>query len=162
MVEIVEMVLLGVGGLIVGLWIGYQWAKSKTLKFCEEDQELFRLNLTREKNALQREIDALQRVLKKHGIDEEAPNETTPKEMGIKPEFLDKPQGEQDDLKKISGIGAKLEEKLNQLGIYHYHQIAAFSHENIVWVDDHLSFKGRIERDNWVVQAKTLAKGIEV
>lgn len=143
---------------ILGLWIGYQWAKAKTLKQCEEDQELFRLNLTREKQALQREIDSLQSKLDHHGIIIE--KEQTPiekKEIGIKPEFLDEPQGDKDDLKKISGIGPKLEEKLHLLGIFHYHQIASFSHENIIWVDDHLSFKGRIERDDWVGQAKSLA-----
>ncbi len=71
--------------------------------------------------------------------------------------FLDAPEGTADDLKKISGVGPVLEKKLNKLGIYHYRQIAAFTPEQIVEVDDALSFKGRIERDNWVEQAKTLA-----
>ncbi len=77
---------------------------------------------------------------------------------GVAPEALDGPQGEADDLKQIGGVGPKLEEKLNALGIYHYHQIAAFTPENVAWVDDHLNFKGRIERDDWVGQATALAE----
>lgn len=64
--------------------------------------------------------------------------------------------GEKDDLKKISGVGPKIEEKLNALGITTYAQIAAFKKADIERVDDELNFKGRIERDNWVQQAKDL------
>ena len=59
-----------------------------------------------------------------------------------------------DDLKKISGVGPALEEKLNGFGIYTFAQIAEWSQENIDTFDDLLSFKGRIERDNWLEQAK--------
>ena len=74
-------------------------------------------------------------------------------------EPLKTPEGEADDLKKISGVGPKLEEKLNGLGIFHYWQIAGFTEDDIAKVDDELNFKGRIERDDWVGQAKTLMKG---
>ena len=73
------------------------------------------------------------------------------------PKFLDAPSGEADDLKKISGVGPVLEQKLNGLGIYHYHQVAALTAEQIEQIDTHLNFKGRIERDDWVGQAKRLA-----
>jgi len=66
------------------------------------------------------------------------------------------PEGDADDLKKISGVGPVLEKKLNGLGITTYAQVAAFTAEDIARVDDALSFKGRIERDNWVQQAKDL------
>ncbi len=69
------------------------------------------------------------------------------------------PAGDADDLKKISGVGPALEKKLNALGITTYAQIAAFKKADIDKVDDALSFKGRIERDDWVAQAKELAKG---
>jgi len=69
---------------------------------------------------------------------------------------LSKPDGEADDLKKISGIGPVLEEKLNKLGIYHYRQIANFSVTDISAIDDELNFKGRIERDDWLGQAGKL------
>ncbi len=73
--------------------------------------------------------------------------------------LFDAPQGAADDLKLISGVGPVLEKKLNALGITQYAQVAAFKKADIVRVDDALSFKGRIERDEWVKQAKALAKG---
>ncbi len=66
------------------------------------------------------------------------------------------PAGDADDLKKISGVGPTLEGKLNALGITTYEQVAGLSKEEIAKVDDALSFKGRIERDDWLTQAKTL------
>ncbi len=69
------------------------------------------------------------------------------------------PQGASaDDLKKISGVGPKLEQTLNDLGIWHYEQVAQLTKSDIAWVDERLRFKGRIERDDWVGQAKELAK----
>jgi small subunit ribosomal protein S2 len=72
---------------------------------------------------------------------------------------LSEPNGEADDLKKISGVGPVLEEKLNKLGIYHYEQIANFSVTDISAIDEELNFKGRIERDDWLDQASKLMKG---
>ncbi|MEM1048875.1 MAG: 30S ribosomal protein S2 [Pseudomonadota bacterium] len=63
------------------------------------------------------------------------------------------PDGDADDLKKISGVGPALEGKLNALGITRFSQIAAFTPEDIEKVDAVLNFKGRIERDNWIQQA---------
>lgn len=67
--------------------------------------------------------------------------------------------GVADDLKWISGVGPKLEETLNELGIFHFEQIANWNKSETEWVDDYLQFSGRIERDNWIGQAKALAKG---
>ncbi len=67
------------------------------------------------------------------------------------------PDGEPDDLKKISGVGPALEKKLHALGVTTFEQVANFTAEDIEKVDDALSFKGRIERDDWVGQAKALA-----
>ncbi len=64
-----------------------------------------------------------------------------------------------DDLKKISGVGPQLEKLLNSLGIYKYDQVAAWSADDVAWVDARLTFKGRIERDDWMSQAKMLAAG---
>ncbi|RWL21917.1 MULTISPECIES: NADH-ubiquinone dehydrogenase [Mesorhizobium] len=72
------------------------------------------------------------------------------------PKAMDRPANPA-DLKAISGIGPKLEEVLNALGIWTYGQIAAWTPEEIAWVDDYLSFKGRIERDDWLGQAAVLA-----
>ena len=71
---------------------------------------------------------------------------------------LKKPDGDPDDLKKISGVGPVLEKKLNDFGIYHYSQIAGLKKAEIAEIDDALNFKGRIERDDWLKQAKALMK----
>ncbi|CAG1007492.1 MAG: NADH-ubiquinone dehydrogenase [Rhizobiaceae bacterium] len=75
-----------------------------------------------------------------------------------RPRAIAKPKSV-DDLKKIGGIGPKLEKVLNGLGVWTYAQIAAWSREEIAWVDDYLAFKGRIERDGWLDQAARLAAG---
>ena len=82
-------------------------------------------------------------------------DQETGEAVGVAPERLDRPD-QADDLKRISGIGPTIERTLNDLGIYRFAQIAAFTPENIVWVDRHLRFKGRIEREEWVGQARTL------
>ncbi len=64
-----------------------------------------------------------------------------------------------DDLKLISGVGPKIEGILNGLGVYKFDQIAKWKKAERTWVDEKLRFKGRIERDDWVAQAKALAKG---
>lgn len=81
-----------------------------------------------------------------------------PKTDDVAPLFS-APEGAADDLKKISGVGPVLEKKLNALGITQYAQVAAFSADDIAKVDDALSFKGRIERDDWIGQATKLAAG---
>jgi peptide/nickel transport system ATP-binding protein len=79
---------------------------------------------------------------------------------GVRPPRMAKPRNP-DDLKLIAGIGPRIEAVLNSLGIYRYSQIAAWKKAERDWVDDHLRFGGRIERDDWVRQAKALAKGGE-
>lgn len=79
-----------------------------------------------------------------------------------RPAAMAAPEGEADDLKKIKGVGPKLEKLLNSMGFYHYHQVAAWTGEEVAWVDDNLEgFKGRVSRDEWVDQAKILAAGGE-
>ena len=79
-------------------------------------------------------------------------------EMGTQPAALAAPQGVADDLKQISGVGPVLERKLNDLGIYHFWQIAKWGQAEIAWVDESLNFKGRISRDGWIAQASKLAE----
>jgi NADH-quinone oxidoreductase subunit E len=78
-----------------------------------------------------------------------------------KPRLLKKPQdGRGDDLKLIRGVGPKLEKMLNGLGVWHFEQIGGWTKAELKWVDARLEgFKGRAERDEWVKQAKKLAKG---
>ena len=67
-----------------------------------------------------------------------------------------RPKGASDDLTKISGVGEVLVGKLNNLGITKFEQISAWSDDDIAKVDDALSFKGRIEREDWITQATKL------
>jgi predicted flap endonuclease-1-like 5' DNA nuclease len=70
-------------------------------------------------------------------------------------------EGGKDNLTRIKGIGLKIDEALNGIGIYHFDQIAAWEEENIAWADSNLGFPGRAKRENWVAQAKALAAGKE-
>ncbi|WP_417628211.1 NADH-quinone oxidoreductase subunit E [Pararhodobacter aggregans] len=81
----------------------------------------------------------------------------------VRPEALQAARdGKADDLKRIKGIGPKLEVLCNSLGFYHFDQIAAWTPQEIAWVDQNLEgFKGRVTRDQWVAQAKLLASGQE-
>jgi NADH-quinone oxidoreductase subunit E len=75
-----------------------------------------------------------------------------------RPTEIEKPESP-DDLKLISGVGPKLEQVLNGLGVWTFAQIADWKAEEIAWVDDYLQFKGRIDRDDWTSQARMLAEG---
>ncbi len=67
--------------------------------------------------------------------------------------------GKADDLKRIRGIGQQNEGRLHALGVWHFSQIAAWTHDNVKWVGSYLAFPGRIDREEWVAQAKVLAAG---
>ncbi len=118
-------------------------------------------------------LDGIQRQQGSSGVDlgamEEAPVETVlepeaapaveaPAETDAAAPLFATPQGDADDLTKISGVGPVLQTKLHELGVTKFEQIANFSKEDIERVDDRLSFKGRIERDDWLKQAAELAK----
>jgi predicted flap endonuclease-1-like 5' DNA nuclease len=64
-----------------------------------------------------------------------------------------------DDLKRIRGIGLLIEKRLNAMGVSRYEQIAHWTAEDIERVSGKLDFKGRIERENWIEQARILASG---
>jgi NADH-quinone oxidoreductase subunit E len=79
-----------------------------------------------------------------------------------RPETLSAPRdGTKDNLTKIKGIGFKIEQILNDQGIYHFDQIAKWNEKNIAWVDDNVAFPGRVKREQWVPQAAKLAAGEE-
>jgi NADH-quinone oxidoreductase subunit E len=78
-----------------------------------------------------------------------------------KPALLEQARdGKGDDLKLIWGVGPKLEAMLHSMGVFHFDQIAAWTEENLAWVDQNLGgFKGRAVRERWIVQGKVLAEG---
>jgi len=78
-----------------------------------------------------------------------------------RPKGLKAPRkGGADDLKRIRGIGPALEKLLHSLGYFHFDQIAAWTEKEVAWVDQNLEgFKGRVTRENWVAQARSLIEG---
>lgn len=84
-----------------------------------------------------------------------------PAPVGVRPTRLEAPRVTgADDLTRIKGVGPKLEAMLHGLGYYHFDQIAAWTPEEVAWVDENLEgFKGRVSRDHWVDQARELASG---
>ncbi|HEV7258873.1 MAG TPA: NADH-quinone oxidoreductase subunit NuoE [Bosea sp. (in: a-proteobacteria)] len=78
-----------------------------------------------------------------------------------KPELLTAARGGKgDDLGLIWGVGPKLATMLNEMGVWHFDQIANWKAEELAWVDARLTgFKGRATRDDWISQAKKLATG---
>jgi len=71
---------------------------------------------------------------------------------------LSGPQGDADDLKKISGVGPAFEKKLNSAGIFHFWQVAALKKDQVEALEEELGMSGRMERDEWVKQAKDFMK----
>jgi predicted flap endonuclease-1-like 5' DNA nuclease len=79
-----------------------------------------------------------------------------------RPQGLAAPRGDTpDNLQRISGIGPKLEKTLHDLGFYHYDQIAGWDQTEVDWINEHLRFRGRVEREQWIEQARLLAQGEE-
>ncbi len=77
----------------------------------------------------------------------------------VKPKGLDAPRGgTADDLKQLEGVGPKLEEAINAIGIFHLDQIAKWTEAEVAWIDENLAgVRGRASRNGWVAQARSLA-----
>ena len=81
-----------------------------------------------------------------------------PAAVAVEPLF-ERPAGEPDNLRKIPGVGKVLEGRLHALGVTKFDQIAAMTADDVARLDEALNSRGRIERDDWIGQAKTLAAG---
>ncbi len=92
----------------------------------------------------------------------EAPAKAEKAEKAAKPAKAKKAATGGDDLKKLSGVGPALEKKLNEAGVTSFAQIAAWTEADVADFDEKLNFKGRIEREGWIDQAKAItAEGEE-
>ena len=105
-------------------------------------------------------IDGIAKAQTSAGVDVGA-SEAPPEEVLPEPEVpafrgIDAPRGEADDLKRITGISPKLEQSLNDLGVYHFWQLADLDATAVASLDKALRTRGRVERDGWVAQAKKL------
>ncbi len=92
------------------------------------------------------------------------PADATPEQkadaVGARPAGIDAARGgAADDLQRIKGVGPVNEKRLHELGVYHFDQIATWTRAEIRWVGAYLSFPGRIDREQWVAQAVSLAAG---
>ena len=92
------------------------------------------------------------------------PKDATPEQkadaVGTRPPGLEAARDSKaDNLQRVKGIGPVNERNLNALGVFHFDQIAGWSRDQIRWVGAYLSFPGRIDREQWVVQADNLARG---
>ncbi len=136
---------------IIGAVIGYVIAQYFLKNKCNEQLETRDREIARLKSELATATAAPRSIA-----------QSSPAPKADKPQSLmaasPKKQGP-DELTRINGIGPVLKKKLNNLGIDTFQQIADFSKADIDRVNGELSFKGRIERENWVKQAKKLAAG---
>jgi len=73
-----------------------------------------------------------------------------------------KPKGEADDLTKINSISEELKSRLNKLGVTKFEQIAELSDDDIAKIDESLGLDGRMEKEDWISQARTLAAEVAV
>ena len=103
-------------------------------------------------------IDGIQRGQAAAGVDigeaEAPPVEELPAEF----KGIEAPRGEPDDLKRINGITPKLEQRLNDLGVFHYWQLADLDPATLRSLDRQLKLKGQVEQEDWVGQAKKLVE----
>lgn len=93
------------------------------------------------------EIEAVKQLNKNKDASPQPPDDSVPSPV---------PTANNDDLKKIKGIGKVIEEKLNRIGYYRLEQIANLDEAEIERIEEKISFPGRVTRDDWVAQAKAL------
>ncbi len=111
-------------------------------------------------------IDGISRSQGSHGVDlgeaeapiaEALPEPGEPEASAVEHfELLTAPRGAPDDLAKLTGVGPQIVKKLNEHGVFHYWQVGAMTKEEADKLDADLKFNGRIARDNWVEQARSL------
>jgi small subunit ribosomal protein S2 len=106
-------------------------------------------------------IDGIERGQAKAGTDlgasEKPPTEELPSVAAFK--GIDAPRGEADDLKRLPNVNPKLEQRLNDIGVFHFWQIADLEPDMTEALDRALNLRGRIARDNWIATAKQLVEG---
>jgi small subunit ribosomal protein S2 len=105
-------------------------------------------------------IDGISRAQGDMGIDTGAAHEPIAEELPPAPEspgyeVLSGPRGVADDLKKLAHVSPTIEKSFNDLGIFHYWQIAAFSPEAAHKIGEEVGLPGRME--SWIAQAKELS-----
>lgn len=160
-VAAVSVLGLGVASQIWGLWAG-------AIAGALDANTMFKPAAKEENTAVPQiaaDVDALKTIIRKKTahvsprvIDAPVPQVEAPVAPKVRPVTAEIVTAS-DDLKRISGVGPKLVQVLNSMGIHTFAQIAACTPEDIARVDDQLKFGGRIMRDDWVGQATALLSG---
>jgi len=105
-------------------------------------------------------LDGLERSQSSSGVDvgasEAPPAEVLPEATVVEFKGIEAPRGEPDDLKNINGVSLKLEQRLNDAGVFHYWQIADLDAEQQAALEAKLKLNGQIGTEDWVGQAKKL------
>ena len=178
-----EIFLLMFGAFLIGYffarWYYLNKLKSQEAEFEEEKKRLMLENLEHGNSNLPRGIKAVQTRDRKGELINLLPEEDgdVQKDVDVQEDeevqinfkidstglnfdsFGEATEADKDDLKLIGGIGPFIEKKLNGIGIYTFSQISKFTNQDIEDVTNLIKFfPGRIERDNWVKQAKKLKK----
>ena len=110
-------------------------------------------------------IDGIERGQSAHGVDIGSMESPPAEALDGKPTRfvgIEGARGEADDLKRISGISPRIEQRLNDTGVFHFWQIAELDADNMGMLDRQLRLKGQIAKDNWVDQAKKLVAATTV
>jgi small subunit ribosomal protein S2 len=109
-------------------------------------------------------LDGLERSQGAAGIDVGASAEPPAETVGEAKAFqgIEAPRGEADDLKRISAVTAKIEQKLNDAGVFHFWQVADLDADNASVLDNQLKLNGQIASEDWVGQAKKLVQATAV
>ena len=109
-------------------------------------------------------LDGLERGQASTGVDVGASEAPPTEDVAAVVVFkgIDAPRGEADDLKRITGIAPKIELKLNDVGVFHFWQIADLDAEHMAALDRKLKLKGQIDKEGWVAQAKKLVEAAAV
>ena len=173
-----EIFLLMLGAFLIGYYFARWYFKmimQKTIDECEAEKKNLKLeNLEHANSTFPSGIKAVQTRDRKGELINQVQEEVEIKKVDVvekaKQTSSDKPalnfesfgtatEADKDDLKLISGVGPFIEKKLNSIGIYTFSQISKFSKQDIEDVTELIKFfPGRIERDDWVKQAKKLMK----
>lgn len=99
-------------------------------------------------------LDGLERSQSSSGVDIGALANPPAEALPVRFKGIEAPRGEADDLKRITGISPKLEQRLNDAGVFHFWQIADLDADNAKALDLLLKLKGQIDADGWIAQAR--------
>ncbi len=103
-------------------------------------------------------LNGLERAQAGSGVDIGAMEAPPAEDLGAAVAFrgIEAARGEADDLKRITGIVFKLEQRLNDAGVFHFWQVADLAGDQLIALDRQLRLKGQIQKDDWVGQARKL------